>query len=88
METSTSPLVENRGLPLDVVRHVLAHLGDTRYGVQAGSFVQRLLATITAADEGNRALMRKAFPDYVAAMDLYRAEGFEALRAIAEAAEL
>ncbi len=88
MEASVSPLVENRGIPLDVVRHVLWFRGDALYAVQPGQFVARLLSTLSCADEENRELLRKAFPEYVAAWELFRTEGDEALYAIAKAAAL
>lgn len=88
MTQSTQPLVENRGLPLDVVRHVLWHFGDSVYGVEPGMFRQRLMLTVSSADKENRALLAKGFPEIVAAMNLaqWTEGGFEDLRSIAKAA--
>lgn len=85
---TTPPLVENRGLPLDVVRHVLWQFGDSVYGVEPGTFTQRLMLTISSADKGNRERLAKGFPELVAAMNLvqYTEGGFEELRSIAKAA--
>lgn len=88
MVQSTPPLVENRGLPLDVVRHVLWHFGDSVYGVEPGMFRQRLMLTVSSADKENRALLAKGFPEIVGAMNLAQLTegGFEELRSIAKAA--
>jgi len=88
MTTSEAPLVESRGITLEAVRHVLWHLGDERYGVQPGTFTKRLMSALVVADSENRELLAKSFPDLAAAFGLYRAEGDEALRAIARAATL
>ena len=88
MTQSTEPLVENRGLPFDVVRHVLWHFGDSVYGLEPGKFAKRLMMTISSADQQNLALLAKGFPEIVAAMNLAQhvEGGFEELRSIAKAA--
>lgn len=50
---------------LEVARHVLWHFGDEELGVRPGSFVERLLATCSAADLGNLARLESAFPELV-----------------------
>lgn len=90
MATTTEPLVENRGIPLDVVRHVLWFFGDAIYGQEPGTFRQRLMLTVSAADQENREQLRKAFPELVGAMNLaqHQEGGFDELRAIAKAVDL
>lgn len=86
--TDPQPKVENLGFPLDVIQHVLWFHGDHVYGVQPGTFTQRLMLTISAADQENRQKLREAFPELVRAMDLSQREalGFEHLRQIAAGA--
>lgn len=88
MEAPVSPLVENRGIPLDVVRHVLWFFGDAIYGQEPGRFTNQLMLTVSAADQGNREALAKAFPEVVGAMNLaqHSPGGFDELRAIAKAA--
>ena len=57
-------------IPLDVAEHVLWHFGDHNYGQQPGTFTQRLLMTVSAADAENKEKLRAAFPDLVTAFQL------------------
>ena len=90
MDAPVTPLVEHRGIPLDVVRHVLWFFGDAVYGREPGMFTSRLMLTVSAADQENRELLAKVFPEIVGAMNLaqYDSEGIDELRAIAKAAAL
>lgn len=67
-------------LPLEVVRHVLWHLGDQNLGEQPGSFVELLLRTIEHADAGNRLKLSLVFEGYVNAVRAAQQVGIEALR--------
>jgi hypothetical protein len=69
-----------------VAQHVLwCRAGDQRLGLQPGSFVDRLLSAIAAADSSNRDLLAKAFPGYVAASRALQNEpwGLDWLRDVA-----
>lgn len=90
MALTDPPQVENRGIPLDVVRHVLWFFGDAIYGIEPGMFRQRLMLAVSGADQENREQLRKAFPELVGAMNLaqHQSEGIDQLRAIAKAADL
>ncbi|MDQ1127604.1 hypothetical protein QE428_002637 [Microbacterium sp. SORGH_AS 505] len=65
-------------------RHVLHYLGDHNRGVDGGHFVNRLLATASAADEVNREKLRVAFPELVVAYlaAQYTSWGLDWLRAV------
>jgi hypothetical protein len=51
----------------ETARHVLWHYGQ-KGGCQPGSFTQRLMETIDAADITNVEILRGAYPELVAAM--------------------
>lgn len=61
MSTQTPVITE------DTARHVLWHYGS-KGGIQPGSFTQRLMETIDAADLVNVEQLRLAYPELVAAM--------------------
>lgn len=65
--TTTHP---TGGIPLVVVQHTLWHFGDRGLGVQPGTFSERLLLLISAADAENRRKLWASFPDYSLAFDL------------------
>jgi hypothetical protein len=60
----TFPAPEN--VTKEVAQHVLWHFGDQHLGYEGGRFTERLLMTISAADQGNRERLRAAFPEHVA----------------------
>jgi hypothetical protein len=59
--------VETNLVTLPIAQHVLWHFGDTNLGLQPGTFVERLLLAMSAADAENLAKLAQAFPGYVAA---------------------
>lgn len=83
--TDSQPMVPNLGFPIEVIQHVLWFHGDQVYGRQPGTFTQRLMLTISAADAENRQKLREAFPELVRAMDFTQQQslGFEKLRELA-----
>ncbi|MEX1078922.1 MAG: hypothetical protein WED09_07425 [Homoserinimonas sp.] len=82
--------MEKVDVPLEVARAVLFHFGDDKLGVEPGSFVTRLLSTLSAADETNRAKLHQVFPEYVYAFHCVQREywGLEWLRSKVKAAEV
>jgi hypothetical protein len=62
--STTSPTVSS-----ETARHVLWHYGADG-GYQPGSFTQKLMATIDAADVVNKARLRAVYPELVDAMNL------------------
>lgn len=52
-------------LPIEVVRHVLWHVGDVVLGANGGHFVAALLTTIGRADKEDRLKLSLVFPEYV-----------------------
>lgn len=75
-------LMEKIPVSLETAQHVLWHFGDTNLGVQPGTFTERLLVTISAADAENRAKLREVFPELVHAFECVQREhwGLEWLR--------
>lgn len=71
-------------ISVDVAQAVLWRFGDTNLGVDPGSFVSRLLATLGVADPENREKLRAAFPELVRTWELAACTpfGVETLRAI------
>jgi hypothetical protein len=65
----------------ETARHVLWHYG-AEGGYQPGSFTQKLMATIDAADVVNKARLRGAYPELVDAMNLAanREDGIRSLQ--------
>lgn len=61
MTTATPVITE------DTARHVLWHYGQDG-GMQPGSYTERLMETIDAADVVNAEILRGAYPELVAAM--------------------
>ncbi|WP_406501918.1 hypothetical protein OHA04_37395 [Streptomyces sp. NBC_01590] len=61
MSTQTPVITE------DIARHVLWHYGCDG-GIQPGSYTERLMETIDAADVVNAEILRGAYPELVAAM--------------------
>ena len=53
----------------ETARHVLWHYG-AQGGYQPGSFTQKLMVTIDAADVVNKARLRACYPELVDAMNL------------------
>jgi hypothetical protein len=51
---------------IDVAHHVVWHFGVHNLGVQPGTFTERLLLTLSAADHATRERLRLAFPEHVA----------------------
>lgn len=56
-------------IPPETARHVLWHYGAAG-GYQPGSFTQRLMEAIDAADMDNVEILRTAYPVLVTAMDM------------------
>ncbi|MEV8023351.1 hypothetical protein [Microbacterium sp. NPDC080220] len=50
---------------VETAQHILWVLGDRNLGVDGGHFVNRLLATVSAADLANREKLQAAFPELV-----------------------
>ena len=75
-------------MPTAIAQHVLWHFGDANLGLQPGTFVERLLLTLSAADKTNRDLLAQVYPDYVKAFRAVQNEhwGLEWLRGIARPA--
>jgi hypothetical protein len=71
----------------DTARHVLWHYGRDG-GMQPGSYTERLMETIDAADMVNAEILRGAYPELVAAMLTAKNDigGVEQLQQIAGAA--
>ncbi|MFD5137493.1 hypothetical protein ACFWMX_14825 [Streptomyces sp. NPDC058378] len=81
MSTTTPVITE------DTARHVLWHYGRPG-GMQPGSYTERLMEAIDAADMVNAEKLRGAYPELVSAMlaaknDL---DGIDCLQQIADAA--
>jgi hypothetical protein len=72
-------------MPLEVAQHTLWHFGDRNLGVQPGTFTERLLLLIAAADSTNRNLLALSYPRYVEAFRAVANEhwGLEWLRNVA-----
>lgn len=54
---------------IEAARHVLGYYG-AEGGWQAGSFTQNILRAYQGADPGNKARLRRGFPEIAEAMDL------------------
>ena len=67
---------------LEVAQHTLWHFGDSNLGLRPGTFVERLLLTMSAADTENLEKLRETFPEYGAAFTAVAREhwGLEWLR--------
>lgn len=78
--------MEKQKVSLEVARHVLWHFGDRNNGLEPGSFVSRLLVTISAADTDNRDKLALGFPEHVYAMRVVQNEfwGLDWLQGIAK----
>ncbi|MFC5802750.1 hypothetical protein [Streptomyces formicae] len=75
---------ETPTIPPETARHVLwLHGADGGY--RPGSFTQRLMGAICAADRANTELLRTIYPALVAAIDMAanHDDGIEKLQAIA-----
>jgi hypothetical protein len=85
MEEVSSVAATSRVVSQEVARHVLWHFGDYNNGLQPGKFTERLLLTISAADTGNRALLKRVFPEHVVAFEAValKSWGLEWLQKIA-----
>lgn len=59
--------MDKKLVTLPIAQHVLWHFGDQNLGLQPGTFVVRLLLTMSAADNENLAKLEQVFPGYVAA---------------------
>ncbi|MDX3354714.1 hypothetical protein PV703_15650 [Streptomyces sp. ME01-24h] len=77
--TTSSPIVTP-----ETANHVLWHFG--RGGYQPGSFTQKLLELICAADLDNKAKLARVFPEYVHCVLAieYDPDGAAQLQAIAQ----
>lgn len=53
----------------EIIRHVLWYFNE-RGGWEPGGFTQLILRAYQKADPGNRARLRRGFPEYAEAMDL------------------
>lgn len=53
-------------IPAETANHVLWHFGHGGY--QPGTFTEKLLAALCAADMDNKAKLADAYPDYAAAV--------------------
>lgn len=76
------------GISSETARHVLWHYGNPQ-GYRPGSFTQKLMEAIDAADVVHTARLRSAYPDMVDAMTLAANErdGIAQLTAIANGTE-
>lgn len=76
-----------KALPIDVVRHVLWHFGDTNLGMEPGHFVSRLLVLASSADPENLAKLAAQWPEYIEAWLAVSRKpwGLDWLRGIAKA---
>ncbi|MFF9714792.1 hypothetical protein ACF1DW_04240 [Streptomyces sp. NPDC014603] len=76
------------GISSETARHVLFHYGSPQ-GYRPGSFTQKLMAAIDAADVVHTARLRAAYPDLVDAMTLAANQrgGIDQLTAIATGKE-
>jgi hypothetical protein len=74
-----------RAVSLPVARHVVLYFGDENLGQDGGHFVNSLIRTIGHADEANRELLAKVYPEYVLAVNAAQHEhwGMDWLRDIA-----
>jgi hypothetical protein len=73
---------------VEVAQHVLWHFGDSNLGLQPGTFVERLLNTMSAADAANLTKLSLVFPGYGEAFHAVAHEhwGLEWLRKMVKAA--
>lgn len=78
--------METNLVTLPIAQHVLWHFGDTNLGLQPGTFVERLLLAMSAADGENLAKLEVAFPGYAAAFKAVGREswGLDWLRTMAK----
>jgi len=74
---------------VEIAQDVLWHFGDVNLGQQAGTFTERLLLTMSAADSTNMAKLEAAFPGYGEAFRAVTREhwGLEWLRRMVKAAD-
>ena len=68
-----------------LAQHLAWHFGDVNLGLNPGTFTERLLQTISAADTTNRDRLSAAFPAHVAGFRAVANEpwGLEFIRDIA-----
>lgn len=57
-------------LPINVVREVIFHFGDTVYGQQPSGFTELMIRAILHADKENRRKLGNEFPELVEAVAL------------------
>lgn len=81
-------MVTAPGISSETARHVLFHYGSP-LGYRPGSFTQKLMEAIDAADVVHTARLRSAYPDLVDAMALAAnsRDGIAQLTAIATSQE-
>lgn len=81
------PTVPAPAIPLDVARHVLNWFGDTNLGLDGGTYVNRLLALVSCADEVHFEQLRTIEPTYVYAFEAVSRKpwGLEWLRGVVKA---
>jgi hypothetical protein len=82
-DIETTPLdvvAEAAEAPLDVVREVLWHLGDTNLGQQPGSFFTALLVAADRADGWNRLKLTLVYPEYMYSLRAAREVSIDVLR--------
>lgn len=74
--------MEKVKVSVNVAQAVIWHFGDHELGREPGSFMTRLLSTMSAADSENRGKLALAFPDVMYAFHCVQQEpwGLEWLR--------